>query len=160
MKNEKTEAFCKEIEKLHQRFELSKTIGPDYYEPGMMEYLDQSEGIYNESTGEFLIRFEARGTRYDGRTEMIEMVHTGDPVSIVREKENPFNANNFTLVTLHDRNVGNMPADLCNAVAPLYDNGELVFTDVKVSFVDPITKRSRHARQAVLFVEAKGILTI
>ena len=149
-------AFRKEIEKLHQRLELSKTVGPDYFEPGMMEYLDQSEGILDEAAGTFLLRFEARGTRYDGRTEQIESVREGDPITIVREADNPFNANNFTLETARGKNVGNMPADLCNAVAPLYDSGVLAFEDVKVSFVDPITKRNRHAKQAVLFVEARG----
>ena len=154
--NEKLTAFRKEAEKLHHRLELSKTVGPDYFEPGMMEYLDQSEGVFDEMTGEFLLRFEARGTRYDGRTEMIEMVREGDPIVILREKDNPFNANNFTMETARGKNVGNMPADLCNAIAPLYDNGELEFTEVKASFVEPITKRNRHAKQAVLFVEARG----
>lgn len=47
-----------------------------------------------------------------------------------------------------------MPAELCNVIAPLYDNGELLIESAFVSFVDPISKRSRHAKQAVLFVEA------
>ena len=61
-----------ELDKLHKRKEISKSVGPDYFEPGMMEYLDQSEGLYDFSNGKILIRFESRGTRYDGRTEMIE----------------------------------------------------------------------------------------
>ena len=66
---EMKENLLKELEKLHKRKELSKAVGPDYFEPGMMEYLDQSEGLYDTSTGEILVRFEAKGTRYDGRTE-------------------------------------------------------------------------------------------
>ena len=50
----------------------------------------------------------------------------------------------------HD--VGNMPAELCNVIAPLYDEGSLSFDTASVSFVEPISKRSRHAKQAVLFV--------
>ena len=46
-----------------------------------------------------------------------------------------------------------MPAELCNAFAPLYDADELTFVNASVSYVEPITKRSRHARQGVLFVE-------
>ena len=158
MTQEQKEQFLGELLKLHGRYELSKTVGPDYFEPGMMEYLDQSEGLYDPVSGQVLLRFEARGTRYDGRTEQIERVKPGDKIQVVREKENPFNANNFTLLTARGRNVGNMPAELCNAMAPLYDTGELVFEEAIASFVEPISRRSRHAKQAVLFVELRARL--
>ena len=61
-------ALLQETAKLHDRLELSRTVGADWYEPGMMEYLDKSEGIWNELSRSLLLRFEARGTRYDGRT--------------------------------------------------------------------------------------------
>ena len=147
-----------ELEKLHHRLDLSKAVGPDYFEPGMMEYLDQSEGQYDAKTGNLLLRFDARGTRYDGRTELIEHVRTGDSVQVVRDKENPFNTNNFTLLTEKVKSLGHMPAELCNAMAPLYDAGALQFRQAKVSFVEPISKRSRHAKQAVLFVELEAKL--
>ena len=152
----KLQPLIDEIQKLHKRHEFAKTIGPDYFEPGMMEYLDQSDGIYDSLSPHFTIQFEARGTRYDGRTEQIEQVHVNDGIVIVREKDNPFNSNNFTLFTLNHKNVGNMPAELCNVIAPLYDEGCLVIDSASVSFVEPITKRSRYAKQAVLFVELNG----
>lgn len=37
-----------------------------YYEPGMMEYLEQNYGSYDEETGKILLRFEVKGTRYEG----------------------------------------------------------------------------------------------
>ena len=148
-------SLLSEAEKLHHRLALSKTVGPDYFEPGMMEYLDQSEGVYDESTGRMLLRFEARGTRYEGRTEQIEKVTAGDVIQVIRDRENPFNPNNFTMLTAKGKNVGNMPAELCNAIAPLYDNGNLHFLGASVSYVEPISKRSRHAKQAVLFVELR-----
>lgn len=147
-----------EIQKLHERKELSKSVGPTYFEPGMMEYLEESEGLFNESTGEIVIRFESKGTRYDGRTEQIEKVKVGDLIQVVRDKENPFNSNNFTLLTRRNQNVGNMPAELCNAIAPLFDNGALIFDSSAVSFVEPISKRSRYATQAILFVELRAML--
>ena len=98
---EHKENLIREIYALHARYELSKTVTPEYFEPGMMEYLDQSEGIYTPQTGEILIRFEAKGTRYDGRTEQIENVCLGDSLQIVREQENPFNPNNFTILTYY-----------------------------------------------------------
>ena len=150
---EQIEALLNEAAKLHARNELSKTVGPDYFEPGMMEYLEQSEGIFDEETSHLLLRFEAKGTRYEGRTEQIERVAQGDEIQVVRDKDNIYNPNNFTLLTRKNKNVGNMPAELCNVIAPLYDSERLVFERASVSYVEPISRRSRHAKQAVLFVE-------
>lgn len=150
--------LLKAVDRLHARNELSKTVGPSYFEPGMMEYLDKSEGIYDEVSGNIILRFESRGTRYDGITEQIEKVNIGDLIQVVRDKENPFNANNFILLTRKGQKVGNMPAELCNVIAPMFDEGSLVFEEALVSFVEPISKRSRYAKQAILFIELKGRL--
>lgn len=148
-----------EMTKLHTRHELSGKMGPDFFEPGMMEYPEQSDGSWNEAVGELILRFESKGTRYDGRTEQIEKVKAGDVIRIRRDPENAFNPNNFRLFTEKGKDVGNMPAELCNAVAPLYDAGNLVIESASASFVDPISKRSRHAKQAILFVEMHAKLT-
>ena len=49
-----------------------------------------------------------------------------------------------------------MSAELCNVIAPLYDMGELTIEKAVVSFVEPISRRSRHAKQAILFVELRA----
>ena len=159
MMTNQVEKLLFEIEKLHRRYELSKTVDPEYFEPGMMEYLDQSEGVYDAETGEILLRFESKGTRYEGRTEYIETMKYGDKIAILRDEKNAYNANNFEMINYKGQNVGNMPAELCNAIAPLYDSGLLIITDAFASFVEPITKRSRYAKQAVLFVEMHCELT-
>ena len=156
---EQLKALLREVEKLHQRNALSKTVGADYFEPGMMEYLDQSEGSFDPETGRLLLRFEARGTRYDGRTEQLEKVNVGDPVLVRRDAENLFNRNNFTLLAKEKWDIGNMPAELCNVIAPLYDAGDLVFEQATISFVEPISKRSRYAKQAIAFVELHCCIT-
>lgn len=148
--------FFSEVKKLHERHVLAEQVGSDYFEPGMMEYLDQSEGLIDEQTGKILLRFESKGTRYEGRTEQIEKVQSGDEVQITRDETNPYNHNNFLLLTKKGRDIGCMPAELCNAIAPLYDAGTLVVENASVSYVEPISKRSRHAKQAVLFVELKA----
>lgn len=156
---EQKEILLMEMAKLHARHELSKDMGPDFFEPGMMEYPEQFDGFWDEATGGLVLRFESKGTRYDGRTEQIEKVKTGDMIRITRDPENAFNPNNFLLFTEKGKDVGNMPAELCNAVAPLYDSGNLVIESASASFVDPISKRSRHAKQAILFVEMHAKLT-
>ncbi len=153
------EILLTEIAKLHTRHELSKEMGPNYFEPGMMEYPEQSDGYCNQATGEIILRFESKGTRYNGRTEQIEKVKQFDPITITREPENAFNPNNFLLFTEKGKDVGNMPAELCNAIAPLYDSGNIKINKAFVSFVDPISKRSRHAKQAILFVEMHAKLS-
>ncbi len=150
---EQKELLLEEIAKLHSRHKLALEVGPDYFEPGMMEYSEQFDGKWDETTGVATLRFESRGTRYNGRTELIEMVHVGDVIQITRDQENEYNQNNFLLLTEKGKDVGNMPAELCNVVAPLYDEGCLMIEGATVSFVEPISRRSRYAKQAVLFVE-------
>lgn len=153
--DERIEFLLVEVNKLHARKELSQTVEANYFEPGMMEYLDQSEGLYINETGEVLLRFEVKGTRYEGRTEQIEKVQLHDDVLVRRDEKNSFNANNFELLTTTQKSLGYIPAELCNVIAPLYDSGELQLIKAHVSYVEPISKRSRHAKQAVLFVELK-----
>ena len=160
MTAEQREDLLSAIAALHRKNELAAAVGPDYYEPGMMEYLDQYDGLYDGDSGEIILRFESKGTRYDGRTEQIEKVKAGDNIQVVRDGENPFNANNFLLLTGKGQDVGNMPAELCNVIAPLYDAGELAFTEAAVSYVEPLSQRNRHAKQAVLFVEVKARIAV
>ena len=153
--SERLNSLLEATEALQKRYELSKVVTPDYYEPGMMEYLDQSFGQYDPSTGQIILRFEVKGVRYDGRTELIEHVCAGDPVRVERDAGNPYNDCNFRILNENDKDLGNMPAALCNAMAPLYDAGEVKFLFACVSFVEPISKRNRHAKQPMLFVELR-----
>jgi hypothetical protein len=145
--------LLREAEKLRLRHEFAKTVEPNWYEPGQMEYLGQSDSKWEQETGLLTLHFESRGTRYDGRSELIERLKVGDPITVRRDPQNPYNPNNFVLLTKRGEDVGYMPAELCNAVAPLYDAGLLRFDRAAISYVEPLSKRSRHARQAVLFVE-------
>ena len=155
---ENLEPLLSVVDKLHDRHERADSTTVFDFEPGEMEYLEQSDGFFDEENGEFIIHFEAKGTRYDGRTFVIERIEKDDPVTIVREKENPFNSNNFTILNQYGENVGNMPAEMCNALAPLYDEGQIEIIDSRVSFVEHITERSRYAKQAILFIELKMVL--
>ncbi len=153
-------ALLQEAEKLHQRHEFAKIITPDHYEPGNMEHLEQAEGIWNAKDNRLTLCFESRGTRYDNRSEFIERLHIGDPIFLRRDFANPYNRNNFVLLNKHEEDVGNMPAELCNVVAPLYDENLLRIEHASVSYLEPLSKRSRHARQAILFVELICIVSI
>lgn len=150
------EELLRELIYLHRQKELAHKFSSDYFEPHMTEYADQSDGIYDLVSGEITMRFQSKGTRYEGRTEQIEKVKNGDPIKVVRDKNSSINPNNFLLMTMKDKDVGLMPLELCNVIAPLYDSGVLTFCGSKVSFVEPISKRSRYAKKAILFVELKA----
>ena len=147
-----------EVQKLHDIHEVSKNRDPAFFEPNMLEYPEEYDGYYNEINGDIILHFDSRGTRYDGRTEQIESMIQGDFIQVVRDKDNPFNPNNFSLLTRRGKDIGNMPSELCNAIAPLYDDGLLIIDKAIASSVKPISKRNRHAKQAMLFVEMHAVL--
>ncbi len=55
--------------------------------------------------------------------------------------------------TTDGKSLGNMPAELCNAIAPLYDIGYLTIDGAYVSYLEKIQDRSRYAKQGILFIE-------
>lgn len=158
MENKKLAPLMEQINKLHARHELHGHTPRDYFEPGMMEYLDKSDGLYDADTGKMILQFESKGTGHEGRTERIEKLAAGDAIRVVRDPDNTYNRFNFRLLTSKGDDVGNMPAELCNAIAPLYDSNELRLENARVSYVEPLSARNRHAKQAMLFVRLEVFL--
>ena len=139
-------------EQLNSKYELSKTVDETYFEPGVMENLEQYKGEYNEQENVVTIRVDVKGLRYDNRTQNLERITVGDEVQIIRDEGNMYNSNNFTIFNKNE-SLGNLPAELCNVLAPLYDTGYAVILSAKASYVEKIRERSRYAKQGVLFVE-------
>lgn len=142
-----------EVNKLAYKLELSSKVPDDYYEPGMMENLDQYYGLYDEESNTIVLKTEVRGLRYEGRTPRLEKLYVGDSVTLVRDEGNIYNSNNFMVNTIDGKSLGNMPAELCNVIAPLYDMGCLIIESSTVSYLERIHDRSRHAKQGVLFIK-------
>lgn len=138
---------------LNHKYELSKTVGDDYYEPGMMENLEQYRGEYVEQVNMIFLRVESKGLRYDNQTQNLERIAVGDELRIVRDINNLYNSNNFAIKSNKNESLGNLPADFCNAFAPLYDMGYATILKATVSYIERLKDRSRYARQGVLFVE-------
>ena len=138
---------------LNRKYELSKTVSEDYYEPGMMENLEQYRGEYLEQVNMLFLRVESKGLRYDNQTRNLERVSVGDEVQIIKDNNNPYNSNNFAIKSIKNEALGNLPADLCNALAPLYDCGYATILTSTISYIERLKERSRYAKQGVLFVE-------
>lgn len=147
------EALLAEAAKLQEKKELAAEVGPDWYEPGRMENLEQYLGQYDESSGTITLRVESKGLRYDERTPRLDFLSVGDPIRLVREPDNPYNPNNIRFLSESAEDLGTPSAALCNVLAPLWDAGALVIRSARVSYLERIRDRSRYARQGVLFVE-------
>ena len=148
-------ALLEAVDGLQKKKELAASVGPDWYEPGMMENLDQYLGVYDENSGVITLRTDSKGLRYDERTPRLDYLSVGDPVRLVREPDNPFNANNIRFLSEDGEDLGTPSAALCNVIAPLWDSGELAVISAQVSYLERIRDRSRYARQGVLFVEIR-----
>jgi len=148
-------ALLEAVAGLQEKKELAAAVGPDWYEPGRMENLEQYLGKYDESSGVITLRTDSKGLRYDERTPRLDYLAVGDPVRLVREPDNPFNANNIRFLSEDGEDLGTPSAALCNVIAPLWDAGELTVLSAQVSYLERIRDRSRYARQGVLFVEIR-----
>ncbi len=149
---EQKEAFINRIQEYDHKKKLSETVGSDYYEPGMMENLAQYCGQV-EDTGNYLLRVDIRGLRYENRSTRLKKCKTGDTLKIVRDEQNQYNSNNFNVELPDGFVMGTLPADLCNAIAPLYDLGYLEIIDSRISYIEQLLERSRYAKQGVMFVQ-------
>ena len=137
----------------NKKLELSREVGPDHYDPGMMENLEQYKGVYDEAIKQIVIRCELKGLRYDNRTASLEVMAVGDDVSVVRDASNMFNSNNFSVSSVSGASLGYLPAELCNALAPLYDAGCASIISSVITYIEKIGQRSRYAKQGILFLE-------
>lgn len=145
--------FLEAVNALEHKHKLSETVGADYYEPGMMENLAQYLGQFNAGTGCGKLRVDVKGLRYENRSQRLERVSVGDSVTIARDQDNPYNPNNFEVLDLWGDSLGNLPAGLCNAMAPIYDSEVLQVQAASVSYMERLRERSRYAKQGVLFIE-------
>ena len=141
------------VEKHSRKNEFSKTVSDDYYEPGMMENLDQYYGHYSAEKNTILLRTPSAGLRYDNRTLRLNYVEVVEDVVVARDSSNAFNSNNFEIFSSSNASLGYLPAELCNALAPLVDKGYASILSSKISYIERIRDRSRYAKQGVMFVE-------
>ena len=151
-KEEMLERLLAELEKLEEKREFSSVMPDDWFEPGQMENLDQYAGEYDAAAGRIILKTEVKGLRYENRTPRLDRLAVGDAVRIVRDPENPYNPNNYTVENEFGENLGNLPAEICNAMAPLTDSGFAEITDARVSYLERIRDRSRYAKQGILFL--------
>lgn len=71
-------------------------------------------------------------------------------MQVTSDRDNPYNSNKFMILTTKPREYA---CPVMQRYSLLFDNRNIVFTESTVSFIKPISKRSLHAKQEILFVE-------
>lgn len=138
---------------LQKKYELSSIVGPDHYDPGNMENLDQYQGLFDGDKNVLTLKTEVKGLRYEGRTLRLDSLKESDFVCVKRDQENIYNPNNFLILNQEGESLGTLSADFCNVLAPLYDGGFAKIEEATASYIERLSERSRYAKQGILFVK-------
>ena len=133
-----------------------------FTQPGVSESIRNSKkgeyinAEYKSGTDEFMFRFEVQGTGYEGRSERIEGINVGKSLRIVREPDNEYNENTLNVLDEHGKSLGNVPADIANVISPLMDADAAELDSAEVTYVEPLSKRGKRAKKAILYAEING----
>lgn len=110
-------------------------------------------GSYNPSKNELILSIEVVGTAYEGRTDRIENVSINDEIILLREKDNKYNTKNIAVLNKNKESLGNLSENDCEYISPLIDSNILEIKKSKVSYVEPLSKRSKNCKKALLYIE-------
>ena len=92
-------------------------------------------------------------SQYEYNPGKTESISVGDLLELRRDPSNQYNSNNFELFTCKGKSLGSLPAELCNNLAPLYDEDNAKIIEVKAHYIEQFSDRSRYVKQGVLFVK-------
>lgn len=95
---------------------------------------------------------ELVGTGKDGRAPNHEYMSVGDSVELVREPDNPFDAN-AVLVKGKGRGLGHLSAYLAKKISWKLDTGKFIVENAKVSSATPLSQRSKSAKNPIMKID-------
>lgn len=144
------------VKTLNCMYEQAQLTDESPYSPRMKQILNEYKGEYNEDSNTIVLKVESKGLDYEGRDANLKKVELGNELQIVREPTNDYNSNNFAIM-INKKSLGNLPAELCDALAPLYDTGHATISSSKASYIEQSNGEYYHT--AVLFVEMEIKLT-
>ena len=108
---------------------------------------------YDQATGILMFETEVTGTAYEGRSERIESIKEGKNVKLKRDPDNLYDKNALGVYNIKGESLGNMPVDIAAILSPLIDGKLVKIESAKASYVEPLSKRGKRARKAILHVE-------
>lgn len=95
---------------------------------------------------------ELVGTGKDGRAPNHEYMSVGDSVELVREPDNPFDAN-AVLVKGKGRGLGHLSAYLAKKISWKLDTGKFIVENANVSSATPLSQRSKSAKNPIMKID-------
>ena len=93
---------------------------------------------------------ELVGTQYEGRIERIEHVQKGDAVTLVRERDNPYDANAID-VRSAEGSLGHISGEFTARYAQLLESGKIK-SEGQIAEVTPLSKRSARCKNALVTI--------
>ena len=134
-------------------YNLGKNFSEDLYSLETRDKVNMPFYTYNQSSNKMILLVEVQGTQYEGRNSRIENVKINDSVIIKREPNNKYNNLNLAVENNNNESLGNLSADVCNALSPLLDKNILIIDSSKVIYVEPLSKRSPRCKKALLTIK-------
>ena len=151
--NTEKETFLSYLAQLHLKHKSAENASQYEYNPGKTENLQYYDGIYDSEKKIATVCIDVKGLRYENRSRNLESISVGDLLELRRDPSNQYNSNNFELFTCKGKSLGSLPAELCNNLAPLYDEDNAKIIEVKAHYIEQFSDRSRYVKQGVLFVK-------
>ena len=95
---------------------------------------------------------EVAGTQHEGRSQRLESYKKGRKVNLTRDPSNKFDSNAIAVTAPDGASLGNLPSDVSGFLAPLLDGGFAAVSDVRISYLLPLSKRGGRAKKAILYI--------
>lgn len=99
------------------------------------------------------IEIEVMGTQFNNRSELIENVHMGDSLKIVRDADNYYDKYTLSVCNMEGQELGTIWVNLADKLSPLLDAGLAQITACHVKRVEHLSKRGEGAAKAILSIE-------
>lgn len=93
---------------------------------------------------------ELVGTQYEGRIERIEHIQKGDTVTLVRERDNPYDASAID-VRSAEGSLGHISDEFTARYAQLLESGKIK-SEGQIAEVTPLSKRSARCKNALVTI--------
>lgn len=141
------------ISKLRNIKQLSVIKSNDSFDPDIMDNSDKYDGVYDDEFNSFLLKFRLVNCEDERHINEIERLKRNDQVTIVRKKDESYD---FVILDSNGNSIGNIPQEISDAIVNLYASNNIIFDSSRINYIEPLSKRNKHARLPIVFIEIKG----
>lgn len=139
------------VEMLQSQHELATMYPEGTLAPGVGDV--NTYASYDEAKKTVVLSTEVQGTAYEGRSDRIENILKDDVVKVERNPSKEYDLNALEVKNSRGESLGNLGSDVAAVLSPLIDREIATIENAKVSYVEPLSKRSKKAKKAILYIE-------